>query len=58
MEGVHHDGGNSAAFTSVANPPVRIRPNPSGQTCIQVMIVRTDGAFSPMEEGSIACTGQ
>jgi len=55
---VYTIGGNSAEFTSVAKPPVKIRPNPDGQTCIQVMIVRTDGAFSPMEEGSIACTGK
>jgi len=45
-------------FQAIAQPPVRVRPNPTGQTCIQVMIVRTDGAFSPMEAGSIACTGQ
>jgi hypothetical protein len=35
-----------------------VKPNPSGETCIQVMIVRSDGAFSPMEEGSIGCTGR
>jgi hypothetical protein len=34
-----------------------LKPNPSGQTCLQVMIVRTDGAFSLMEEASIGCTG-
>lgn len=55
---VYTIGGNSAEFSAVAKPPVRLRPNPGGQTCIQVMIVRSDGAFSPMEEGSIACTGQ
>ena len=42
---------------SIGQPPVRVTANPSGQTCIQVMIVRSDGAFSPLEEGSIACAG-
>ncbi|MDQ0769955.1 serine/threonine-protein kinase PknK [Pseudarthrobacter defluvii] len=51
-------GGNSAEFHAVDKPPVKVRPNPTGQTCIQVMIVRSDGAFSPMEANSIACTGQ
>ncbi|MFC4395847.1 MULTISPECIES: serine/threonine protein kinase [Micrococcaceae] len=51
-------GGNSLEFHSVDKPPVKMRPSPTGQTCIQVMIVRSDGAFSPMEENSIACTGQ
>ncbi|MFB0837371.1 MULTISPECIES: serine/threonine protein kinase [unclassified Arthrobacter] len=55
---VYTMGGNSAEFHAVDKPPVKIRPNPTGQTCIQVMIVRSDGAFSPMEENSIACTGQ
>ena len=55
---VYTIGGNSAEFHAVDKPPVKIRPNPTGQTCIQVMIVRSDGAFSPMEENSIACTGK
>ncbi|HEY1158193.1 MAG TPA: serine/threonine protein kinase, partial [Arthrobacter sp.] len=55
---VYTMGGNSAEFHAVDKPPVKIRPNPTGQTCIQVMIVRSDGAFSPMEENSVACTGQ
>ncbi|GGH89731.1 serine/threonine-protein kinase [Arthrobacter liuii] len=50
--------GGGGEFQAIARPPVRVRPNPTGQTCIQVMIVRTDGAFSPMEAGSIACAGQ
>ncbi|HSU47959.1 MAG TPA: protein kinase [Arthrobacter sp.] len=50
--------GGGGEFQAIAQPPVRLRPNPTGQTCIQVMIVRTDGAFSPMEAGSIACIGQ
>jgi hypothetical protein len=55
---VYTIGGSGAEFQAIAQPPVRVRPNPTGQTCIQVMIVRTDGSFSPMEPGSIACTGQ
>ncbi|MDQ1052549.1 serine/threonine-protein kinase PknK [Arthrobacter sp. SORGH_AS 212] len=49
--------GGGGEFQSVAQPPVQVKANPSGQTCVQVMIVRTDGAFSPLEQGSIACTG-
>ncbi|MBT2565666.1 protein kinase [Arthrobacter sp. ISL-85] len=55
---VYTIGGGDGGFQAIAQPPVRVRPNPTGQTCIQVMIVRTDGAFSPMEPGSIACVGQ
>lgn len=50
--------GGGGDYQSIAQAPVRLRPNPSGQTCIQVMIVRSDGAFSPLGSGSIACTGQ
>ncbi len=49
--------GGGGEYQSVDQPPVRVTANPSGETCIQVMIVRSDGAFSPMEESSIACTG-
>ncbi|MGX5715704.1 serine/threonine-protein kinase [Arthrobacter sp. MAHUQ-56] len=49
--------GGGGEFQSVAQPPVKVKANPSGQTCIQVMIVRSDGAFSPMEAASIACAG-
>ncbi|TNB73767.1 serine/threonine protein kinase [Arthrobacter sp. BB-1] len=49
--------GGGGEYQSVAQPPVRVTANPSGETCIQVMIVRSDGAFSPLEEGSIACAG-
>jgi serine/threonine protein kinase len=55
---VYTIGGGEGGFQAIAQPPVRVRPNPTGQTCIQVMIVRTDGAFSPLASGSIACTGQ
>ncbi|ADX72479.1 serine/threonine protein kinase [Pseudarthrobacter phenanthrenivorans] len=49
--------GGGGEYQSIDQPPVQVKPNPSGETCIQVMIVRSDGAFSPLEEGSIACTG-
>jgi serine/threonine protein kinase len=49
--------GGGGEYQSIDQPPVQVKPNPSGQTCVQVMIVRTDGAFSPMEQASIACTG-
>ena len=54
---VYTIGGGGGEFQSIKAPPVKVTPNPSGQTCVQVMIVRTDGAFSPMEAPSIACTG-
>jgi serine/threonine protein kinase len=49
--------GGGGEYQSIDQPPVKVTANPSGETCIQVMIVRSDGAFSPLEEGSIACTG-
>lgn len=49
--------GGGGEYQSIEQPPVRVTANPSGETCVQVMIVRSDGAFSPLEEGSIACTG-
>ncbi|NUP59825.1 MAG: serine/threonine protein kinase, partial [Pseudarthrobacter sp.] len=49
--------GGGGEFQAIAQPPVKVKANPSGQTCVQVMIVRSDGAFSPMEAASIACTG-
>ncbi len=49
--------GDGGEYQSIAQPPVRVKTNPSGETCVQVMIVRSDGAFSPLEAGSIACTG-
>jgi serine/threonine protein kinase len=49
--------GGGGEYQSIGQPPVQVKPNPSGQTCVQVMIVRTDGAFSPLEQASIACTG-
>ncbi|MFF1253955.1 serine/threonine-protein kinase [Pseudarthrobacter sp. NPDC058329] len=50
--------GGGGEYQSIGQAPVRVKPNPSGETCIQVMIVRSDGAFSPMEEASIGCTGR
>ncbi|MDQ0665131.1 serine/threonine-protein kinase PknK [Arthrobacter ulcerisalmonis] len=50
--------GGGGDYQSIEQAPVRLRSNPSGQTCVQVMIVRSDGAFSPLESGSIACTGK
>lgn len=42
-------------FQATATAKVQVAPNPAGDTCIQVMIVRSDGASSPMEQDSIAC---
>ncbi|HET8880319.1 MAG TPA: serine/threonine-protein kinase [Arthrobacter sp.] len=42
-------------FQSIAQAPVQVKPNPAGETCIQVMIVRADGSSSPMEQPSIGC---
>ncbi|NUT72919.1 serine/threonine-protein kinase [Pseudarthrobacter sp. C4D7] len=50
--------GGGGEYQSIQQAPVRLRPNPTGQTCIQVMIVRADGAFSPLGSDSIACAAQ
>lgn len=42
-------------FQPATGTKVQVEPNPAGETCIQVMIVRADGSSSPMEQGSIAC---
>jgi serine/threonine protein kinase len=42
-------------FQAATTARVQVEPNPAGETCIQVMIVRSDGASSPMEQDSIAC---
>lgn len=49
--------GGGGEFQAAQASPVRVAPNPSGQTCVQVMIVRSDGASSPLEPDSIACIG-
>ncbi|MDQ0757082.1 serine/threonine-protein kinase [Arthrobacter sp. B3I4] len=45
----------SGEFQAATETKVQVQPNPAGETCIQVMIVRADGASSPMEQSSIAC---
>ena len=55
---VYTIGGEGGEYQSVTEPRADVALNPSGPTCVQVMIVRTDGAFSPLEEQSIACVGQ
>ncbi|BAS08096.1 serine/threonine-protein kinase PknK [Arthrobacter sp. Hiyo4] len=47
--------GNNGEYQSAAEPTAQVALNPTEPTCIQVMIVRRDGAFSPLEEDSIAC---
>ncbi|MBE4717031.1 serine/threonine-protein kinase [Pseudarthrobacter sp. AB1] len=47
--------GNNGEYQSAAEPTAQVALNPTEPTCIQVMIVRSDGAFSPLEEDSIAC---
>jgi hypothetical protein len=50
--------GESSEYQSTAGMHVQIALNPDEPTCVQVMIVRRDGAFSPMEDDSIACIKQ
>ncbi|KRE77428.1 serine/threonine-protein kinase [Arthrobacter sp. Soil763] len=45
-------------FQATAKTSIQVKPNPTGETCIQVMIVRSDGASSPLEQDSIGCAGQ
>ncbi|ALV40395.1 protein kinase [Pseudarthrobacter sulfonivorans] len=47
--------GNNGEYQSTAEPTAQVALNPTEPTCVQVMIVRSDGAFSPLEEDSIAC---
>ncbi|MET4590102.1 protein kinase [Arthrobacter sp. 754] len=47
--------GGSGEYQSTAEPRAQVALNPSEPTCIQVMLVRSDGMFSPLEEDSIAC---
>lgn len=42
-------------YQSSAGPAAEIAANPAEPTCIQVMIVRSDGASSPLGPDSIAC---
>ncbi|GAA1761742.1 serine/threonine-protein kinase [Pseudarthrobacter sulfonivorans] len=50
--------GGSGEYQSAAEPTAQVALNPAEPTCIQVMIVRSDGAFSPLEDDSIACIRQ
>jgi serine/threonine protein kinase len=42
-------------FQAATDTQVQVVPNPTGETCIQVIIVRSDGLSSPMEQDSIGC---
>ncbi len=42
-------------YQATGKPEADVALDPSGTTCIQVMIVRSDGASSPMELDSIGC---
>ena len=42
-------------YQATARPAVEIAANPAEPSCIQVMIVRSDGASSPLGPDSIAC---
>jgi serine/threonine protein kinase len=46
-------GGN---YLSTSATRVDVSPNPDEATCVQVIIVRSDGSASPAGEDSIACT--
>jgi hypothetical protein len=43
-------GETEGAYQSTTSSNVQVKPNPSGTTCIKVMLVRSDGSSSPMEE--------
>ncbi len=45
-------------YQSSAGPAAEIAANPAEPSCIQVMIVRTDGASSPLGPDSIACVSK
>jgi serine/threonine protein kinase len=47
--------GGSGAYQSTPNTTAQVAVNPTEPTCIQVMIVRSDGSSSPLENGSIGC---
>jgi serine/threonine protein kinase len=42
-------------YQAAAEPRAEMAANPAEPSCIQVMIVRSDGASSPLGEDSIAC---
>ena len=45
-------------YQAAAEPAAEIAANPAEPSCIQVMIVRSDGASSPLGPDSIACVTQ
>ncbi len=47
--------GGSSEYQATTGTTVQVALNPAAPTCLQVMIVRSDGAFSPLEDDSIAC---
>lgn len=48
-------GAEGGTYQATDQPMVEVALNPADKTCIQVMIVRSDGASSPQEAGSIGC---
>ncbi|UZX02439.1 protein kinase [Arthrobacter sp. CDRTa11] len=49
-------GETEGPYQSTTSSFVEVKPNPSGTTCIRVMLVRSDGSSSPMEEeDSVSC---
>lgn len=50
--------GETGEYQSTTEPTAQVALNPGKPTCIQAMIVRSDGGFSPLEDESIACIGQ
>jgi serine/threonine-protein kinase PknK len=47
--------GESSEYQATTGTTVQVALNPAVPTCLQVMIVRSDGGFSPLEDDSIAC---
>jgi serine/threonine-protein kinase PknK len=47
--------GGSGEYQSAETTTAQVTVNPTEPTCIQVMIVRSDGSSSPLEQDSIAC---
>jgi serine/threonine-protein kinase PknK len=47
--------GGSGEYQSTETTTAQVTVNPAEPTCIQVMIVRSDGSSSPLEQDSIAC---
>jgi serine/threonine-protein kinase PknK len=48
-------GAEGGTYQATDQPMVEVALNPADKTCIQVMIVRSDGASSPQEAESIGC---